>query len=112
MGLFSRIKQLGRADQGQADEPGSIPAADLSALAASGAGAGGLDQLKGLEAAGLVDAGTLGQIESTMANATAQMERMHAAGMMSDEAYSQAMASISAATGGAGASIDGGRPAS
>jgi hypothetical protein len=118
MGLFSRIKQLGRADQGQADEPGrdlgdlvepgSVPPAELSAIAASSGGAGGLDQLKGLEAAGLVDAGTLDQIESTMANATAQMERMHAAGMMSDEAYAQAMASISAATGGAGASIDGG----
>jgi hypothetical protein len=108
MGLFSRIKQLGRADQGLADEPGSVPAAELSALAASGAGGGGLDQLKSLEAAGLVDAGTLDQIESTMANATEQMKHMHAAGMMTDEAYTQAMASISAATGGAGASIDGG----
>lgn len=117
MGLFSKIKQLFRPDQGQADEPGSnlgdlvepgsIPAAEISALAA-GDGAGGLDQLKGLEAAGLVDAGTLDQIESTMANATAQMERMHAAGMMTDEAYAQAMASISAATGASRPSIDGG----
>lgn len=59
-----------------------------------------------MRAAGLIDAGTLDMIESTMANATKQVEQLHASGMMSDEVYAQAMASMAAANSGAGAAVD------
>jgi hypothetical protein len=69
-------------------------------------GAAGLEQLKGLQAAGLIDPETLNMIEATMANATAELDRLHASGAMSDEIYAQAMASMSAATSGAGPAVD------
>jgi hypothetical protein len=47
-------------------------------------------------------------IESTMANATAQLEQLHASGAMSDEVYAQAMASMGAATSGSGSAVDAG----
>jgi Zn-dependent protease len=47
-------------------------------------------------------------IESTMTNATAQLEQLHASGMMSDEVYAQAMASMAAATPGSGSAVDAG----
>jgi D-serine deaminase-like pyridoxal phosphate-dependent protein len=72
----------------------------------SAAGAAGLDQLKELQAAGLIDADTLKMIQSTMTNANAQLEQLHASGVMSDEVYAQAMASMAAATSGAGSSVD------
>jgi hypothetical protein len=71
-------------------------------------GAAGLDQLRQLQAAGLIDADTLAQIESVMANPTAELDRLHASGVMSDEVYAQAKASMSAATSGAAGSIDAG----
>src|SRR5204863_135431 len=45
-------------------------------------------------------------IESAMANATAQIEQLHASGMMSDEVYAQATQSMAAASSGAGAAVD------
>ena len=69
-------------------------------------GAAGHDQLQQLRAAGLIDADMLDMIESTMANATAQVEQLHASGMMSDEVYAQAIASMAAANSGAGAAVD------
>jgi hypothetical protein len=117
VGLFDRIKALGRLDAAPSEdpsrelgdlvEPGSVevlgmPAAD----AAAGGRAAGLDQLRQLRAAGLIDTDTLETIESTMANATAQLEQLHASGVMSDEVYAQAMASMAAASSGAGAAVD------
>jgi len=69
-------------------------------------GAAGFEQLKGLQAAGLIDAETLKMIEATMANPTAELDRLHASGLMSDEIYAQAMASVTAATSAAGPSLD------
>jgi hypothetical protein len=118
MGLFDRIKLLGRLDSAQAEEP-SLELGDLvepgstvevsgtPALGSTG-GAAGLDQLQELRAAGLIDADTLDLIETTMSNATAELDRLHASGVMSDEIYAQAMASMSAATSGSAASIDAG----
>jgi hypothetical protein len=74
--------------------------------AGGGGGAAGFDQLKELQAAGLIDADTLHMIESTMAKATAQLEQLHASGVMSDEVYAQAMAGMAAATSGSGSSVD------
>jgi hypothetical protein len=114
MGLFDRIKALARLDAapteepsrelGDLIEPGSV---EVSGMSAGGAGgAAGLDQLKELQTAGLIDADTLKTIESTMVDATAQLEQLHASGMMSDEVYAQAMASMAAATSGSGAPVD------
>ncbi|HXF29978.1 MAG TPA: hypothetical protein VN522_00550 [Solirubrobacterales bacterium] len=65
-----------------------------------------LEQLKGLQAAGVIDAETFEMIESSMKNASAQLDQLHASGAMSDEIYAQAMASLNAANSGAGASVD------
>lgn len=115
IGLFDRIKRLGRLDAQQAEEPnrdlgdfiepGSSPEVTGTGVGAVG-GAAGLEQLKGLQAAGLIDAGTLEMIESSMANASAQIEGLHASGVMSDELYAQAMASMTAASSGSSPSFD------
>jgi hypothetical protein len=78
-------------------EPDSVEVSGTPAPGAAG-GAAGLDQLQELRAAGLIDAGTFDMIESTMADATKQVEQLHASGMMSDEVYAQAMASMGAAS--------------
>ena len=57
-------------------------------------------QLNELDASGLIDADTLDLIETTMTDATAQLDRLHASGLMSDEIYAQAKASMAAATSG------------
>jgi hypothetical protein len=114
VGLFDRIKLLARLDSAPAEpsrelgdliEPGSVEVAGMPADGAVG-GAAGLDQLKELQAAGLIDADTFRMIESTMTNATAQLEQLHASGVMSDEVYAQAMASMAAATSGSAPSVD------
>jgi hypothetical protein len=69
-------------------------------------GAASLEQLKGLRASGLIDADTFDLIEATMKNPTAELDRLHASGAMSDEIYAQAMASMPAATSGSSPSID------
>jgi hypothetical protein len=107
VGLFDRIKLLARLDAPQAEEPsrelgdlvepGSVEVSGMPALGSTG-GAGGLDQLQELRASGLIDADTFDLIETTMTNATGELDRLRASGMMSDEIYAQAMASLSAAT--------------
>ena len=79
----------------------------MSAPGAAG-GAASLDQLKELHAAGLIDADTFDLIETTMTNATAELDRLHASGVMSDEVYAQAIASMAGTTAGSGPSIDAG----
>jgi len=69
----------------------------------SAAGATGLAQLQGLRDSGLIDAKTFELIETTMANPTAELDRLHASGVISDEIYAQAIASMPAATSAAGA---------
>lgn len=69
-------------------------------------GAASLEQLKGLRASGLIDTDTFDLIEATMTNATAELDRLHASGAMSDEIYAQAMASMPAATSGSSPSFD------
>ena len=86
-------------------EPGSVEVSGTPALGATG-GAAQLGQLKELQDAGLIDPGTLDMIESTMANATAQLEQLHASGMMSDEVYAQAMAGMAAANSGSAPAVD------
>lgn len=118
MGLFERIKLLARlasdppaepgSELGDLVEPGSTVDASAMAAFSAGGAAAGLDQLKQLQAAGLIDADTLAQIESMIANPTAEIDRLHASGMMSDEIYAQAKASMAAATAGAAGSIDAG----
>jgi hypothetical protein len=115
IGLFDRIKALGRLDAPQTEdpsrelgdfiEPGSSP--EVSAMPA-GAAAGGttLEQLKGLQASGPIDADTFKMIEETMTNASAQIEQLHASGVMSDEIYAQAMAGMNAATSGSSPALD------
>jgi hypothetical protein len=115
IGFFDRIKKLARLGARRAEEPsrelgdfiepGSTPGVSETSVGTDG-GAAGLEQLKGLQAAGLIDAETLKTIEATMANATAELGRLHASGVMSDEIYAQAMASMTAATSGAGPSVD------
>jgi hypothetical protein len=115
IGLFSRIKLLARLDAAQAEEPsrelgdliepGSVP--DLSGMPPGAAGgAASLEQLKGLQASGLIDADTFDLIEASMTNATAEIDRLHASGVMSDEIYAQALASMAAATSGSSPSVD------
>lgn len=108
MGLFDRIKRLSRLDPPQTEEP-SRELGDLiepgSYVEGSG-GAPGLDQLEGLRAAGLIDSKTFDLIERTMANPTAELDRLHASGVMSDEIYAQAMASMPGAASGSGPSVD------
>jgi hypothetical protein len=115
MGFFDRIKKLGRLDAPQAEEPSREPgdliepgsAPDASARpAGAGGGAATIDQLKGLRDSGLIDAETFATIETTLHDASAQIEQLHASGMMSDEIYAQAIAGMNAATAGAGASVD------
>ena len=72
----------------------------------SAAGATGLGQLQGLCDSGLIDADTFALIEATMVNPTAELDRLHASGAISDEAYAQALASMPAATSAAGAAVD------
>jgi hypothetical protein len=114
MGLFDRIKLLGRLDAPQAEEPGgelgdfiepgSSP--EISAIPSGAGGASNLEQLKELHASGLIDTETYDMIKSTMTNASAQVEQLHDSGMMSDEIYAQAMASMNAATSGTDAAAD------
>lgn len=72
----------------------------------AGGGAASLEQLKGLRASGLIDADTFDLIEATMTNPTAELDRLHASGAMSDEIYAQAVASMAAATSGSSTSVD------
>jgi len=112
MGLFDWMKQRARLDAPQTEEPsrelgdfiepGSAP--EVSGMPAGGAA--GLEQLKGLRASGLIDTDTFNLIEATMANPTAELDRLHASGVMSDEIYAQAMASMPAATSGSSPSVD------
>jgi hypothetical protein len=116
MGLFDRIKQVARLDAPRTDEssrelgdliePGSSPEISGTPGQGSGDGAAGLEQLEGLRAAGLIDADTFDLIETTMTNATAELDRLHASGVMSDEIYAQAMASMPGSTSGSGLAID------
>jgi hypothetical protein len=116
VGLFDRIKALARLDAspteepkrelGDLVEPGSVEVSGTPAPDAAAAGAPEHDQLQQLRAAGLIDADTFETIESTMANATKQVEQLHASGMMNDEVYAQAIASMAAANSGAGAAVD------
>jgi hypothetical protein len=69
-------------------------------------GAAGLGQLQGLRDSGLIDADTFELIEATMANPTAELDRLHASGAISDEIYAQAIASMPTAAAGAGAGVD------
>jgi hypothetical protein len=69
-------------------------------------GAASLEQLKGLRASGLIDTDTFDLIEATMTNATAELDRLHASGAMSDEIYAQAMASMPAAASGSNPAVD------
>lgn len=86
-------------------EPGS--ALDLSGMPpGSAGGAANLEQLEGLRAAGLIDADTFNLIEATMKNPTAQLDRLHASGAMSDEVYAQALASMPAASSGSSPAVD------
>jgi hypothetical protein len=88
-------------------EPGSVEVSGMPASnATGGGGSAGHDQLQQLRAAGLIDADMLDTIESAMANATAQVEQLHSSGMMSDEVYAQAIASMAAASTGAGGAVD------
>lgn len=115
IGLFKRLKRLARLDAPRPEEPsrdlgdfieaGSSPEVSGAGAGADG-GAAGLEQLKGLQAAGLIDAETLEMIESSITNASAQLDGLHTSGLMSDELYAQAMASMNAATSGSGPSID------
>jgi hypothetical protein len=115
IGLFARIKLLARLDTPQAEapsrelgdfvEPGSAPEIPGMPPGAAG-GAASLEQLKGLRASGLIDTDTFNLIEATMTNPTAEIDRLHASGVMSDEIYAQAMASMSAATSGSSPSVD------
>jgi hypothetical protein len=116
MGLFERIKRLAQLDApqtaepsrelGDLIEPGSSPEAFGTPAEGSADGAAGLEQLAGLRASGLIDADTFELIETTMTNATAELDRLHASGAMSDEIYAQAMASVPGATSGSGLSVD------
>lgn len=113
IGLFEKIKQVVRLvaapeernrELGDLVEPGSTVDVSRPPLG-SAAGATSLEQLQGLRDSGLIDADTFELIETTMANPTAELDRLHASGVMSDEIYTQAIASMPA-TSGAGASID------
>jgi hypothetical protein len=116
MGIFDKIKRRVRLDAPQTEEPsrelGDLiepgTSAEVSGTGAqgSGGGAAGLEQLEGLRASGLIDADTFDLIETTMTNATAELDRLHASGVMSDEIYAQAMASMPGATSGSGLSVD------
>lgn len=112
VGLFDRIKLLARLSSSQGGEPsrelGDLvePGSSVEASAMPPGGASGLDQLQELRAAGLIDPDTLAMIETTMANPSAELDRLHASGVMSDEIYAEAMASMAGATSGSGASID------
>jgi hypothetical protein len=116
MGLFDRIKRRVRLDAPQSEEPsrelgdliepGSSAEVSGTRAQGSGGGAAGLDQLEGLRASGLIDADTFDLIETTMTNATAELDRLHASGVMSDEIYAQAMASMPGATSGSDLSVD------
>lgn len=107
IGLFAWIMQRARrgelsteeADREPGDfvEPGSVPGAAAIPPGLAG-GAASREQLKELRASGLIDADTLDLIETTMTNATAELDRLHASGVMSDEVYAQAMASMPAVT--------------
>jgi len=109
IGLFDWIKRRAQLEPppteevgeelGDFVEPGSsVEVAGMSFSSAGGAA--GLEQLKGLHASGLIDADTLELIEATMTNPAAQLDRLHASGLMSDESYAEAKASIAAATSG------------
>lgn len=86
-------------------EPGS--SVEVSGIPNSSAGgAAGLEQLKGLRDAGLIDAEAFALIEATMTNPTAELDRLHASGVISDEIYAQACASMPAATSASGPAAD------
>lgn len=72
----------------------------------SAGAAAGLEQLKELRASGLIDADTFTLIEATMTNPTAELDRLHASGVMSDEVYARAMASMPAAASGSSPAVD------
>jgi hypothetical protein len=102
IGLFEKIKQRVRLaaateepsqELGDLVEPGSTVEVSGGPLG-SAAGATGLEQLQGLRDSGLIDANTFELIEKTMANPTAELDRLHASGVMSDEIYAQAIASM------------------
>jgi hypothetical protein len=81
MGLFKRMKALARLasaetadparELGDLVEPGSVPGPAMAAFGDGAAGAAGLDQVRQLHAAGLIDADTFKLIETSMANAPA-----------------------------------------
>ena len=116
MGLVDRVKRLVRLASTQAVEPsrelGDLiepgSAAEVSGTSAQGSDGGAMsfEQLEGLRAAGLIDADSFDLIQKTMRNPTAELERLRAAGMMGDEIYAQARATMAAAISGSGSSID------
>jgi hypothetical protein len=85
-------------------EPGS--SVEVSGIPSSAGGAAGLEQLKGLRDSGLIDAEAVDLIAATMTNPTAELDRLHASGVISDEIYAQACASMPAATSGSGPAAD------
>jgi hypothetical protein len=90
---------------GDVIEPGSSVEVSGIPSPATG-GEAGLDQLKGLRDSGLIDAEAFALIEATMTNPTAELDRLHASGVISDEIYAQACASMPAATSGSGPAAD------
>jgi hypothetical protein len=86
-------------------EPGS--SVEVSGMPSPSAdGAAGLEQLKGLRDSGLIDAEAFDLIEGTMTNPIAELDRLHASGVISDEIYAQACASMPAAPSGSGPAVD------
>jgi hypothetical protein len=92
-------------DPGDFIEPGSVPEAS-SMLSGGAGGATSLDQLRSLAASGIIDAGTIEMIEKSLTDASAQIEQLHASGLMDDQVYAQAKAGMLAATSAAGPGID------
>ncbi len=112
IGFFAKIKQRMRLDAASGEwseelgdlvEPGSTVEVSGMPLG-SASGETGLGSLQGLRDSGLIDAATFELIETTMANPTAELDRLHASGVISDEIYAQAIASMPA-TSAAGASV-------
>jgi hypothetical protein len=116
MGLFDKVKRIARLGSTQTEEPsrelgdliepGSAAEVFGSQDQGSGGGATSLERLEELRASGLIDANTFDLIEKSMTNATAQLDQLHNSGMMSDEIYAQAMASMRGATPGSDLAVN------